>query len=81
MSITEIILIIVISVGIPLAGLLGFYITKKLIEKQLKENPPISEAQIRAMFLAMGRKPSEGQIKAVMNQMKNPKKNNYEKRK
>lgn len=81
MSGLEISLVIVVSVGIPLAGLIGFYITKKLIEKQLRENPPISESQIRAMFLSMGRKPSESQIKSVMHSMKNAKSNNYEKRK
>ncbi len=56
----------------PIAGFLGFYITKKLIEKQLRDNPPITEEQIRSMFISMGRKPSEKQIKAVMNSMKNP---------
>ncbi len=77
----EIIMVIVASVGIPVAGILGFYITKKLIEKQLRDNPPISEAQIRAMFMSMGRKPSESQIKSVMLSMRNAKSNNYEKRK
>ena len=35
------------------------------------ENPPITEKMIRAMFNQMGRKPSEAQIRAVMNSMKN----------
>ncbi len=33
---------------IPIIIFLTFYITRKLIEKQLRQNPPISEAQIRA---------------------------------
>ncbi len=67
---------------VPVAGFLGFYITRKLIEKQLRENPPISEAQIRAMFQSMGRKPSEAQIRNVMQSMKNAKrKDKYAKRK
>lgn len=76
-------MIVLASVGIPIAGFLGFYITKKLIEKQLRNNPPISEAQIRAMFLSMGRKPSESQIKQVINSMKKAKSsdNKYKKRK
>lgn len=49
-----------------IGGFLGFYFTKKMFEKQLKENPPINEKMIRAMFLQMGRKPSEAQIKNVM---------------
>ncbi len=77
-EITAIIFIILV----PIAGFLGFYITRKLIEKQLKENPPISESQIRAMFQSMGRKPSEAQIRNVMQSMKNAKrKDKYAKRK
>ena len=45
-----------------------------MFEKQLKENPPITEKMIRAMFLQMGRKPSEAQIKAVMRSMQQAKK-------
>ncbi len=66
---------------IPIIIFLTFYITRKLIEKQLKQNPPITEAQIRAMFMSMGRKPSEAQIRQTMNAMKGAKNNNYQKRK
>ena len=55
--------------GVVIGGGLGFFLTRKYYEKQLKENPPISEKMIRAMFMQMGRKPSEAQIKAVMRQM------------
>lgn len=60
-----------ISLGYLIAGLiigggLGFYFTKKKFEKDIKENPPINEKMIRAMFLQMGRKPSEAQIKQIM---------------
>jgi len=72
---------IVMGVLVPVAGFLGFYITKKLIEKQLKENPPISEQQIRTMFMSMGRKPSESQIRNVMSSVKGAKKQGYKKRK
>jgi len=73
---------IVLGCLIPIIVFLTFYITRKLIEKQLKENPPITEAQIRAMFLSMGRKPSEAQIRNTMNSMKNAKSGNkYKKRK
>ena len=72
---------IVLGVLIPFIAFFSYFITKKLIEKQLRENPPISESQIRAMFASMGRKPSEAQIRNVMNSMKGAKKNKYEKRK
>ena len=52
--------------GLILGGFLAFYFTKKKFEKDLRENPPINEKMIRAMFLQMGRKPSEAQIKAIM---------------
>ena len=59
------------SVGFTLVGLiigavLGFYFTKRKFEKELEENPPINEKMIRAMFLQMGRKPSEAQIRQIM---------------
>ena len=54
------------------AGLvIGFLITRYLFKKQLQKNPPINEKMIRAMFMQMGRKPSEAQIRAVMNNVNN----------
>ncbi len=55
--------------GLAIGGGLGFYFTRKMLMKQLKENPPINEKMIRAMFLQMGRKPSEAQIKQIMKSM------------
>lgn len=51
----------------------GFFLARAYFKKQIKENPPINEKMIRAMFMQMGRKPSEAQIKAVMNSIKNQK--------
>ena len=53
-------------VGLIVGGFLGFYFAKKKFEKELKDNPPINEKMIRAMFMQMGRKPSEAQIKQIM---------------
>lgn len=58
--------IILTAVGLLVGLFLGFYFTRKKFEKELKENPPINEKMIRAMFLQMGRKPSEAQIKQIM---------------
>lgn len=49
----------------------GFFGARAFFKKQIRENPPINEKMIRAMFNQMGRKPSEAQIRAVMNSMKN----------
>ena len=55
--------------GGAVGALLGFIFTRRKFEKELKENPPVNEKMIRAMFMQMGRKPSEAQIKAVMRSM------------
>jgi hypothetical protein len=62
--------------GLVIAALIigavaGFFGARKLIKYQLDKNPPINEKMIRAMFLSMGRKPSEAQIRQVMKNMKN----------
>ncbi|MDE6476520.1 MAG: YneF family protein [Erysipelotrichaceae bacterium] len=61
--------IIYVILGLLVGGFLGFYFTRKKFEKELRENPPINEKMIRAMFLQMGRKPSEAQIKQIMKSM------------
>lgn len=63
-----------IAIGCLVVGLIaGFFIARKVFKSQLEKNPPINENMIRAMFMQMGRKPSEAQIKAVMNSMKKSK--------
>lgn len=59
--------------GGAVGALLGFIFTRRKFEKELKENPPVNEKMIRAMFMSMGRKPSEAQIKQVMRSMNNAK--------
>ena len=62
--------------GLIVGGALGYYFTRKQFEKQLRENPPINEKMIRAMYMQMGRKPSEAQIRQIMasmNQYRNAK--------
>ena len=56
--------------GAVVAAIVTFFVTKKYFEKQLKEQPPVNEKMIRAMFMQMGRKPSEAQIRQVMKSMK-----------
>ena len=66
---------LLIAIGALIFGiLLGFFITRKIIQKQLRDNPPITEAQIKAMYRQMGRKPSERDVKRVMQSMKRAKK-------
>ena len=61
--------IMYLVIGLLIGGALGFFFTRRYFEKQIKENPPITEKQIRAMYAQMGRKPSEAQIRAIMKSM------------
>lgn len=66
-------LIGVILGAILLGIIIGFFITRAVVRKQIKDNPPVTEKQIRAMYMSMGRKPSEADIKRTMRQMQQAK--------
>lgn len=53
---------------------IGFFVIRRVFTKQIEENPPINRDMIRAMFMEMGRKPSEKDINRVMNRMNQYKK-------
>lgn len=55
--------------GVIGGGVAGFFIARAVMKKQLKDNPPINEKQIRAMLLQMGAKPSEAKIRSIMKAM------------
>ena len=59
--------IVIVALLVGLVG--GFFGARKLLKRELEKNPPINENMIRAMFMSMGRKPSEAQIRAVMKSM------------
>ncbi len=63
-------IIIGLLIGLLIGLFIGFIFTKKGVQKQLENNPPISEKMIRTMFAQMGRKASESQIESVMRSMK-----------
>lgn len=58
-----------ILLGVVIGGIVTWFLSQKFFKNQLKKNPPVNEKMIRAMFLSMGRKPSESQIRQVMNSM------------
>ncbi|MBQ1826996.1 MAG: YneF family protein [Erysipelotrichaceae bacterium] len=62
-----------VLLGVVIGAIAGWFFTRKAIQKELAENPPVNEKMIRAMFLQMGRKPSEAQIKQVMKSMNSAK--------
>lgn len=63
--------VIVIALVALVAGtVLGVFMTRSAVKKQLEENPPLSEDMIRMMMMQMGRKPSEAQIRQMMNNLR-----------
>ena len=49
-----------------IGAIIGFFGARYMFKKQLRKNPPINEKMIRAMYMEMGRKPSETQIRKIM---------------
>lgn len=61
--------ILYLVIGLVVGLLAGFFISKKLVSKQLKENPPVSEEMIKTLMRGMGRNPSQKQVNQLMKQM------------
>jgi len=58
-----------IALGVLIGAIAGFFISRAVFKKQLKKNPPVNEKMIRALYMQMGRKPSEAQVRAAMKAM------------
>ena len=50
-------------------GVIGFFLARYLIQKNLEKNPPVTEKQVRMMYEQGGRKLSEKQVRAIMHTM------------
>ena len=61
--------ILYLVIGLVVELIAGFFISKKLVSKQLKENPPINEEMIKTLMRGMGRNPSQKQVNQLMKQM------------
>ncbi len=61
--------IVLIIVALIVGAVLGFFISQKYFKRYLEKNPPINEQMVRAMMTQMGRKPSEKQVRQVLNSM------------
>ena len=55
-----------VIIGVIIGIIIGFFVARYMFKKQLRKNPPINEKMIRAMYMEMGRKASETQIKRIM---------------
>ncbi len=63
-----------LAIGLIVAALLiglvvGFVVSRKLFQRELEKNPPVTRSMIRTMYMQMGRKPSEKDINRVMDSM------------
>ena len=61
--------ILYVLLGLVVGLIIGFFVTKKIFTKQLQDNPPVNEKMIEAMMSGMGRKPSQKQVRQIMQQM------------
>ena len=61
--------ILMVVAGLVPGLIIGFFIAKVIIEKQLKKNPPINEQMIKVMMSQMGRTPSQKQVNQIMKSM------------
>ena len=61
--------ILLIIIGLVIGGIIGFFLSRKFMEKYLKKNPPINEEMINALMSGMGRTPNQKQVNQMMKQM------------
>ena len=61
--------ILMVLLGLVIGLVAGFFITRKVFQKQLKDNPPINEEMIKTLMRGMGRNPSQKQVNQLMKQM------------
>ncbi len=62
--------LVLIILGCLIVGFIaGFFTMRAIFTKELQKNPPVNKDMIRAMYMQMGRKPSEKDVNRVMDAM------------
>ena len=61
--------ILLVLVGLIVGAVIGFFVARAYMIKYFKKNPPINEKMIETLMSGMGRKPSQKQVKQLMQQM------------
>ena len=61
--------ILLVLLGLVVGAVIGFFVSKKLMTKYLKQNPPINEEMIRTLMSGMGRTPTQKQVNQMMKNM------------
>ena len=65
--------ILLVTVGLIIGAVIGFFLARYFMQKYLKKNPPINEQMIKIMMSQMGRTPTQKQINQMMKAMNNAK--------
>ena len=61
--------ILQVFLGFVVGAIVGFFVSRKIMMKYLKENPPINEEMIKTLMSGMGRTPTQKQVNQMMKQM------------
>ena len=61
--------ILQIALGFIAGGVVGFFVSRKVMMKYMKKNPPINEEMIKTLMSGMGRTPTQKQVSQMMKQM------------
>lgn len=61
--------ILQIALGFIAGGVVGFFVSRKVMMKYMKKNPPINEEMIKTLMSGMGRTPTQKQVNQMMKQM------------
>ena len=61
--------ILMVFIGIIIGVIVGFFLCRRFMMRYFKKNPPINEKMIETLMSGMGRKPSQKQVKQLMQQM------------
>lgn len=63
--------VLIAVIALIVGTVIGVFITRSAVKKQLEQNPPLNEDMLRMMMMQMGRKPSEAQIRQMMQSLRN----------
>ena len=61
--------ILMVFIGIIIGAIAGCFLCRHFMMSYFKKNPPINEKMIETLMSGMGRKPSQKQVKQLMQQM------------
>ena len=61
--------ILQVFLGFLGGAVVGFFVSRKVMTKYLKKNPPINEEMIKTLMSGMGRTQNQKQVNQMMKQM------------